>query len=118
MRLHLVTVGSPKLEYARLGCELYATRLTRFHKLRVTRVKDSKRSGVSAMLEEGQAMLEAIGNAYLIALDPRGKSLDTPALYDAATGLGACGDWCAGPRVEGAFLSGRRAAASVLRSLG
>ena len=29
-----------------------------------------------------------------------------PALYDAALGLGAAGDWCGGARVEGALLSG------------
>jgi len=31
--------------------------------------------------------------------------------------LGACGDWCAGPRVEGAFLSGAAMAGAVLREL-
>ena len=91
MRLHLVTVGSPKLEYARVGCQLYATRLTRFHNLRVTRIKDSKRNGEPAMLEEGLAMLEAVGSAYLIALDPRGKLLDTPALSATLEKLGVDG---------------------------
>ena len=33
---------------------------------------------------------------------PLGKSY----LWDAKTGLGACGDWCLGHRVEDAFLSG------------
>ncbi len=33
--------------------------------------------------------------------------LGTPALWDAATGLGVCGDWCLGARVEAAFLSGQ-----------
>ncbi len=33
--------------------------------------------------------------------------LGTPALWDAAAGLGVCGDWCLGARVEAAFLSGR-----------
>ncbi len=32
--------------------------------------------------------------------------LDERCLFDPDLGLGACGDWCAGPRVEGAFLSG------------
>lgn len=32
-------------------------------------------------------------------------ALNEGALFDERTGLGACGDWCAGSRVEGAFLS-------------
>lgn len=28
------------------------------------------------------------------------------SLFDEMSGIGACGDWCGGPRVEGAFLSG------------
>ncbi len=91
MRLHFITVGSPKLTYARVGCELYSTRLTRFHKLRVTRIKDSKRNGAAAMLEEGTAILGAAGSAYLIALDPRGKLLDTPALSLMLEKLGVDG---------------------------
>ena len=27
-------------------------------------------------------------------------------LWDPSMGVGACGDWCGGPRIEGAFLSG------------
>jgi len=41
--------------------------------------------------------------------------LDEPCLWDSATRLGACGDWCGGPRVEGAFLSGAAMAGAVLR---
>ncbi len=40
---------------------------------------------------------------YALAEAPLG----TPALWDAAAGLGVCGDWCLGARVEAAFLSGR-----------
>lgn len=42
-------------------------------------------------------------------------ALDVEAMYDAATGLGVCGDWCLGSRVEAAFLSGAAVAGSVLR---
>lgn len=39
------------------------------------------------------------------------------ALHDPNLGLLACGDWCLGGRVEGAFLSGLAAADSLLNSL-
>ena len=34
------------------------------------------------------------------------KPLGRPFVWDAATGLGACGDWCLGHRLEDAFISG------------
>lgn len=41
--------------------------------------------------------------------------LPEDCLWDAANGLGACGDWCGGPRIEGAFLSGIAVAGALLR---
>jgi predicted NAD/FAD-dependent oxidoreductase len=38
-------------------------------------------------------------------------------LFDDELGIGACGDWCGGPRIEGAFLSGAAAAGRVLGRL-
>lgn len=45
------------------------------------------------------------------------EPLDQDCVWDAAIGLGVCGDWCGGPRVEGAFLSGMAVAGAVLRHL-
>lgn len=39
---------------------------------------------------------------YALPTEP----LPERCLWDASNGVGACGDWCAGPRVEGAYLSG------------
>jgi len=36
------------------------------------------------------------------------------SLYDPALGIGAAGDWCGGPRIEGALLSGVALAGQVL----
>ena len=41
------------------------------------------------------------------------RALGEPFLWDAAAGLGLCGDWCLGHRVEHAFLSGLELALAV-----
>lgn len=73
-----------------------------------------------------EAFVEAVGKApeevlytkahrwlYAIPKEP----LAPECLWDAASGIAVCGDWCGGPRVEGAFLSGMAAAGSVMRHL-
>jgi hypothetical protein len=40
-----------------------------------------------------------------------------PFLFEADLGIGLCGDWCGGARVEGAFLSGRAMAERVLEAV-
>ncbi|MBK9371776.1 MAG: NAD(P)-binding protein [Deltaproteobacteria bacterium] len=47
---------------------------------------------------------------YALAAGPFGEA----ALWDNTLGLGACGDWCVGPRVEAAYLSGVAMAGRVL----
>jgi predicted NAD/FAD-dependent oxidoreductase len=51
---------------------------------------------------------------YAIPSEP----LDSRCLFDAELQIGACGDWCNGPRVEGAFLSGLTVAARVISAAG
>ncbi len=43
--------------------------------------------------------------------------LANDCLWDSDKLIGACGDWCGGPRIEGAFLSGMAVAGSLLRQL-
>lgn len=45
------------------------------------------------------------------------RPLEVGALWDPDIGLGVCGDWCNGARIEGAFLSGQAIAGRVLGQL-
>jgi len=42
------------------------------------------------------------------------QALATDCLFDPQARIGACGDWCAGHRVEAAWLSGRELAGRIL----
>jgi 23S rRNA (pseudouridine1915-N3)-methyltransferase len=88
MRLHLITVGEPRLAYARAGWDEYYTRLGRYHKPRVTRVPGSTPA------REGAAILRAAGNAPLMALDPRGTQRTSEELssFLDALALGGTGE--------------------------
>jgi predicted NAD/FAD-dependent oxidoreductase len=56
--------------------------------------------------------LSVAGHRWRHALVER--PLGHPCLWDAATRIGACGDWCLGHRVEAAFDSGTALAHAVL----
>jgi predicted NAD/FAD-dependent oxidoreductase len=45
------------------------------------------------------------------------KPLGEPCLWDPVQRLGFCGDWCMGPRVEAAWISGTTLAQRILTSL-
>ena len=64
-------------------------------------------------LDQDAADVDAHRWRYALPTNPLTES----CLYDASLGLGACGDWCGGPRVEGAFLSGRALADRLLGPL-
>ncbi|MDX2437576.1 MAG: FAD-dependent oxidoreductase [Acidobacteriota bacterium] len=61
-------------------------------------------------LEAAPLHLDAHRWRFALPPDP----LAEPCLFDADLRLAACGDWCGGPRVEGAFLSGVAAAGRLL----
>lgn len=88
MRLHLITVGEPKLAYARLGWDEYFGRLSRYHKTRVTRVPGATPD------REAPAILRAAGNAPLVAVDPRGaqKSSEELSAFLDRLGLHGAGE--------------------------
>ena len=57
--------------------------------------------------------VSAVAHRWRHARTP--EPLGADCLYDRAAGLGLCGDWCPGERVEGAYLSGVALAGEILR---
>lgn len=74
MRLHLITVGEPRLAYARSGWDEYEKRLRRYHKLQVSRVSGKTQTA------ESEAVQRAAGKSALILLDPRGRQFSSEEL--------------------------------------
>lgn len=73
MKLHIVTVGEPKLAYAKAGWEEYLGRLKHYHNVRVTHIPDK-------YAYDAAYLRQATGNAYKIALVIDGKQLTSPEL--------------------------------------
>lgn len=57
--------------------------------------------------------VHAVAHRWRYALPE--EPLTLPYLLDEALGLAACGDWCGGPRVEGAWLSGHTLGRTLVR---
>lgn len=72
MKLHIVTIGAPKLVYAKEGWEEYWGRLERYHQVRVTHIADKHNNADS--------LLTAAGPAYKVALEIGGAALTSPEL--------------------------------------
>lgn len=82
MKLHLVTVGKPKLAYAALGWEEYLgrlQRLQRLHTVRLTQLADKHAN-------DPAKFREATGGTYVVALEITGTMLDSPQLADFLRG--------------------------------
>jgi len=65
LKLHLITVGAPKLDYAKLGFAEYQKRLGHYHQLRVTHIADKH--------NDAGHILAAAGDSYTIGLVIEGK---------------------------------------------
>jgi 23S rRNA (pseudouridine1915-N3)-methyltransferase len=72
VKIHIITVGQPKLTYAKLGWEEYFKRLGRFHQLRSTAIPDKH--------NDAQHILEAAKGTAIVALDSRGSQYTSPEL--------------------------------------
>ena len=73
MRIHLVTVGEPKLAYAKAGWQEYIKRLGHYHTLRITHLPDKR-------AYDPAAFQQAASNAYTVALVIDGPQLNSPEL--------------------------------------
>jgi renalase len=65
-----------------------------------------------ATQQASQSLQFTVAHRWRYALPQ--EPLSPRFVLDWDVNLGACGDWCGGPRVEGAFLSGLAMAAAVL----
>jgi len=73
MKLHIVTVGQPKLAYAKQGWEEYFLRLKRLHNIRSTHVSDKR-------AYDADFLLQAAGNSHKVTLAIEGKQHTSPEL--------------------------------------
>jgi 23S rRNA (pseudouridine1915-N3)-methyltransferase len=74
MKIHIITVGQPKLSYAKQGWEEYWQRLKHYHDLRVTHLADKHND--AAHIRAG------IGNAYAVALEIAGSEFSSHQLAE------------------------------------
>lgn len=73
MKLHIVTVGEPKLAYARAGWDEYIKRLGHYHTVRVTHVPDK-------FAYDANYLMQTANTAYKVALVIDGKQFTSPEL--------------------------------------
>jgi 23S rRNA (pseudouridine1915-N3)-methyltransferase len=73
MKLHIVTVGEPKLGYAKAGWAEYYKRLQHYHTLRVTHIADK-------WAYDASYILQTAGNAYKVAMVIDGRQFTSPEL--------------------------------------
>jgi 23S rRNA (pseudouridine1915-N3)-methyltransferase len=75
MKLHVITIGEPKLAYAKEGWQEYLKRLGRYHSVRVTHLADK-------WANDANAILKAAGNSFKVTLVIDGKQLSSKELAD------------------------------------
>lgn len=72
--MHLITIGKPKLEYAKLGFAEYLKRLRYYHEVKVTHIPDKH--------NDASHILEAAGNSYKVGLAIEGQGMSSPELAE------------------------------------
>ena len=72
MKIHIITVGEPKLEYAKQGWAEYWQRLRHYHDIRATHIADKH--------NDAAHILEAAGSSFKVALEIEGRQFSSPEL--------------------------------------
>ena len=73
MKLHILTVGEPKLAYARAGWDEYLKRLRHYHAVRTTHITDK-------WAYDAAYIQQATGNTYKVALVIDGRQFTSHEL--------------------------------------
>lgn len=75
MKLRIITVGKPKLDYAQRGWDEYLHRLKRYHSVQIVHLADKYAA-------DAGRILEAAGGTYKIALVIQAQGLSSPELAE------------------------------------
>lgn len=75
MKLHVITIGKPKLGYAVAGWNDYLARLQRLHTVRVTQLADK-------YADDAAKFREVTNGTYVVALEIEGQALTSHQLAD------------------------------------
>lgn len=75
MKLHIITIGKPKLAYAQMGWDEYLGRLQRLHTVRITQLSDK-------YAEDAVKIMEAAQGNYRVVLEIQGKLLSSEELAE------------------------------------
>lgn len=78
MKLHVITIGQPKLAYAKQGWEEYFGRLKRLHTVRASHLNDK-------FADSSDKILETAENSYKVILEIAGIQFTSPELADFLT---------------------------------
>lgn len=74
MKIHFITIGKPKLDYAKEGWQEYLNRLQHYHQIRVTHLPDRH--------NDATHILQAIGTARSVGLVIQGTQMSSEELSD------------------------------------
>ncbi len=74
MKLHLITIGKPKLSFAQAGLSEYLSRLKHYHDVRVSHIPDK--------FNDAQHILEAMGSSYKVGLVIQGTPFNSQQLAE------------------------------------